>query len=87
MAGPDIFELLAANERALAEHRRWRRSVAAKAGWKTRRRRAELEARLSAAEANVHVWPCPECRSTQACRSDCRLAPWNLDGTAEDDDD
>ena len=56
----------------------WRRSLAAKRGWATRRWKGELLAKLDAKANKVKVRPCSECESRRLCEPDCGLAPWNL---------
>lgn len=60
----------------VASHRRWWRNLRRRARRDAERRIREIEARL---DNDVHVDPCPECGSTQLCRSECVVAPWNME--------
>lgn len=55
------------------------RSLASRLGWVTRRRNAAIIKRAEEKASKVEVRVCIECHSRQACRSNCRLAPWNLE--------
>lgn len=55
------------------------RSLASRLGWVTRRWNAKILQRANEAASKVEVRACIECRSRQACKPDCRLAPWNLE--------
>lgn len=62
-----------------AKPRQRSRSLASRLGWVTRRRNAEIIKRANEKASKVEVRACIECRSRQACKSNCRLAPWNLE--------
>ena len=62
-----------------AKARQRSRSLASRLGWVTRRRNAALIKRAEERASKVEVRACIECHSRRACRSNCRLAPWNLE--------
>lgn len=46
---------------------------------KRQRLLARVQKLIAKIDAEGPVPPCPRCGSTEGCRSDCPVAPWNLE--------